>query len=150
METEILSYWREHRNLFPYIPAQSRFNRRRRNLMQVFNLVRCIVLEVLDVAQDPQCAIDSLPILAVQFHLAPGASSEWKVHSADHGRVASKKLTIFGYKLHLLVPLGGVILDFTLAPASAHDLKVGEEMLDKHTDMDVLGHQCRAVGALVA
>jgi len=139
VETEMLSYWREHRDLFPHIPSQSRFNRRRRNLMQAFNLIRWIVLEALDVAQDPQCAIDSLPIPVVQFHLAPGAASEWKVHRADYGRVASKKLTIFGYKLHLLVTLSGVILDFTLAPASIHDLKVGEEMLDKHTDMDVLG-----------
>lgn len=139
VETDMLSYWHEHRDLFPHIPTQSRFNRRRRNLMQAFNLVRCLVLRSLDVAQDPQCAIDSLPIPVVQFHLVPGASSEWKAHGANYGHVASKKITIFGYKLHLLVTLGGVILDFALAPANAHDLKVGEEILVNHTDLDVIG-----------
>ena len=83
VETDMLSYWHEHRDLFPNIPTQSRFNRRRRNLMQAFNLVRRIVLQALDVAQDPQCAIDSLPIPVVQFHLVPGASSEWKVYGAN-------------------------------------------------------------------
>jgi len=43
--------------------------------------------------------------------------------------VPSKKQTIFGYKLHLLVTWGGVILDFELAPANATDLSVGEELL---------------------
>ena len=33
IETEMLSQWREHRDLFPHVPSQSRFNRRRRNLM---------------------------------------------------------------------------------------------------------------------
>ena len=139
VETDMLSYWREHRDLFPHIPSQSRFNRRRRNLMQAINQVRRIVLQALDVAQDRQCAIDSLPIPVVQFHLVPGAASEWKVQQANYGRVASKKVTIFGYKLHLLVTLGGVVLDFVLAPANAHDLKVGEEILVNHTDLAVIG-----------
>jgi len=61
VETELLSYWQEHRDLFPKIPTQSRFNRRRRGLMQAFNMIRRVVLQSLDVAQDHQCVIDSLP-----------------------------------------------------------------------------------------
>ena len=66
IETEMLSYWREHQDLFPVIPSQSRFNRRRRNLMLAFNLTRRTVLHLLDLAQDRQCIIDSLPLPAVQ------------------------------------------------------------------------------------
>ena len=40
METELLSCWKEYRAMFHHIPSQSRFNRRRRNLMQAFNLIR--------------------------------------------------------------------------------------------------------------
>jgi hypothetical protein len=29
LETELLSQWQKHRDLFPVIPTQSRFNRRR-------------------------------------------------------------------------------------------------------------------------
>ena len=51
----------------------------------------------------------------------------------------SKKQTIYGYKLHLLVTMSGVILDFHLAPANASDLAVGVELLSEHTDLSVLG-----------
>ncbi|NOZ05249.1 MAG: IS982 family transposase [Chloroflexi bacterium] len=138
-ESEMLSYWREHPDLFPHIPSQSRFNRRRRNLMQAFNLVRQIVLRCLDVAQDRHCLIDSLPVPVVQFHLVPGSTGDWAAYGARFGKVPSKKQTIFGYKLHLLVTMNGVILDFALAPANATDLHVGVDLLSKHTDLTVLG-----------
>lgn len=137
VETEMLSYWREHRHLFPIIPSQSRFNRRRRNLMDAFNLIRQAILGVLDLAADRQCVIDSLPVPAVKFHLVPSSTGDWAAHGASFGKVPSKKQTIFGYKLHLLVTLEGVILNFSLAPASASDLSVGEEMLIEHTDLEV-------------
>lgn len=139
VETEMLSYWHEHPDMFPNIPSQSRFNRRRRNLMMAFNLIRRIVLQMLDLAQDTQCVIDSLPIPVVQFYLVPGSTGDWKAYGATFGKVPSREATIFGYKLHLLVTLGGLILDFELAPANKTDLEVGFEMLSEHTDLEVLG-----------
>ena len=92
-----------------------------------------------DLAQDRQCVIDSLPVPAVQFHLVPTSTGDWRAHGADFGKVPTKKITIFGYKLHLLITLGGLILDFELAPASANDLTVGFELLAEHTDLVVVG-----------
>jgi len=139
VETEMLSHWKEHRDLFPHIPSQSRFNRRRRNLMMAFNLIRKAVLRMLDLALDQQCIIDSLPVPVVQFYLAPGSSGDWKAHGSTYGKVSSRKETIFGFKLHLLITMGGLILDFELAPAHATDLEVGFELLCEHTDLNVLG-----------
>jgi hypothetical protein len=138
-ETELLSHMKEHRDKFPHIPSQSRFNRRRRNLMFVTNLIRRLLLAQLDVAQDPQCVIDSLPIPVVQFHVVPGSTGEWPAYEAAFGKVSSKKETIYGYKLHLLITLGGVILDFELAPANVDDGNVGFELLSEHTDLEVIG-----------
>lgn len=56
LETDMLSYWEEHRDLFSCLPSQSRFNRRRRNLMGAINLVRQAVLQRLDVCQ-PRSAL---------------------------------------------------------------------------------------------
>ncbi len=56
---------------------RSIFNRRRRALMYAVNVIRKVVLGVLDVAADRQCCIDSLPVPVVQFQLAPQASREW-------------------------------------------------------------------------
>jgi hypothetical protein len=139
LETEMLSHGREHSDLFPIVPTQSRFNRRRRNLMYAFNLVRHIILKSLDIAQDRQRVIDSLPLPMVQFYLVPSSTGDWRAFEATFGKVPSKKQTIFGFKLHLLITLGGVIPDFELAPAHVTDLEVGFEMLSEHTDLTVLG-----------
>ena len=137
-ELTLLSEWSHHRDLFPHLPSQSRFNRRRRGLMYASTLIRQVVLRVLDVAQDRQCCIDSLPVPVVQFHLAPQASREWAANEATFGRVSSKKQTIFGYKMQLLVTLGGVILDFVLVSANIGDLQGGYELLEEHTDLDAV------------
>jgi IS5 family transposase len=139
LETELLCHFRDYRHLFPIQPTQSRFNRRRRHLLRAFQLLRQLVLRMLDLAQDRQCAIDSLPVPVVQFHLVPGSTGDWNVHGAAFGKVPSKKQTIYGYKLHLLVTFSGVILDFHLAPANATDLAVGIDLLSDHTDLTVLG-----------
>lgn len=89
-------------------------------------------------AQDHQAVIDSLPVPAVRFYLVPSSTGDWAAHGARFGKVAPKQQTIFGYKLHLSVTLGGVILDFVLAPANVADLDVGYEMLSEHTGLSRL------------
>jgi hypothetical protein len=107
--------------------------------MHAFRLLRHLVLRLLDLAQDRQCAIDSLPVPVVRFHLVPGSGGDWDVHGAAFGVVPSKKQTIYGYKLHLLVTFSGVILDFHLAGANEPDLAVGLDLLSAYTDLTVLG-----------
>lgn len=138
-ETVLLSRWREHRDLFPHQPERSRFNRRRRDLAQIINLLRQAILQTLDLAQDTHCIIDSLPVPVVQFYYVPQASIEWKIAGATFGHCCSKKQAIFGYKLHLLLTQSGLIRDFELAPANLPDLTVGVELLADHTDLQVLG-----------
>jgi hypothetical protein len=140
-ETEAVEQWQAYRHLFPVIPERSRFNRRRRALAPAINDLRQATLAQLDLAQDRQCAIDSLPVPALRFHLVPSSSAvgHWTAHEAAFGKVTTKKQTIFGYKLQLLVTLNGVILDFLLAPANVNDLEAGAVLLAKHRDLLVLG-----------
>lgn len=140
LETELLSHWQSHRNLFPVIPSQSRFNRRRRYLHRAFKHIRHRVLTQLDLSCDGQCVIDSLPVPVVQFHLVPSSTGDWRAYGAAFGKVPSKNnMTIFGYKLHLLITLSGVILDFELAPANETDLAAGLDILSEHQALTVLG-----------
>jgi len=140
-ETEHVSQWARHRDLFSHQPDRTRLNRRRRALVATLLAVRCRVLAALPPAHDRQCVVDSLPIPVLAFHLVPGANNagHWRSWGADYGRVTSKQQTIFGYKLHLLVTLGGVIRDYVLAPASAHDVLLAPELLGEHDDLVVLG-----------
>ena len=93
----------------------------------------------MDVALDTQCVIGCLPIPVIQFYLVPNSTGDWKAYESAYGKVHSKKETIFGYKLHLLITMSGVISDFELAPANVTDLEVGFEILSEHTDLEVLG-----------
>ena len=140
-ETGLVQEWRARRHLFPHVPERSRFNRRRRSLLHAINAIRQSLLTLLDFAADRQCAIDSLPVPVLGFHLVPGAPSVamWKSQGAAFGKVPTKKQTIFGYKLHLLVTLNGVIRDFALAPANVGDLAVGAALLGAHAGVAVLG-----------
>ena len=140
-ETDLVREWRARRDLFPHVPERSRCNRRRRALAPASNDLRRVTLRLLDLAEDRQCAIDSLPVPALKFHLVPSspAVGHWKEHGAAFGKVTTKKQTIFGYKLQLLVTLNGVILDFLLAPANVNDLEAGAELLAKHRDLLVIG-----------
>jgi IS5 family transposase len=141
LETDLTPGWRDYPHLFPVVPERSRFNRRRRNLRHAINAIRQGTLAALDLAQDRQCAIASVPVPVVAFHLVPSAAGTGggRAAGADFGTVPTKKQTIFGDKLHLLVTLGGVIRDFALAPASASDVAVGAELLREQTDLTVIG-----------
>jgi IS5 family transposase len=138
-ETEAMQEWAAYRDLFPHLPERSRFNRRRRNLMGAIKQLRQITLTLLDVAQDAYGAIDSIPVPVVHFHLARQRSRDWDAAGARFGYCASKKQTFFGYRLHLAVTLGGVILDFELTAANADEREVALEMLEGHTGRTFLG-----------
>ncbi|RIK35763.1 MAG: IS982 family transposase [Chloroflexi bacterium] len=140
-ETELIARWGAYPRLFPILPERSRFNRRRRQLAQVLNGVRQTLLASFALADDRQCAIDSLPIPVMRFYWVPhsAAKADWSAAEAAIGFVASKRQHFFGYKLHLVVTLGGVIRDFALAPANLLDLAVGRELLATLTDLEVLG-----------
>lgn len=79
-ETEMLAHWREYPDLFPHLPSQSRFNRRRRRLRSAFNLIRRAILDLLDLARDRPTVIDSLPVPVLGFHPVAGSSAAatWK------------------------------------------------------------------------
>ncbi|MBK9944221.1 MAG: IS982 family transposase [Kouleothrix sp.] len=138
-ETNLIGEWQNYRHLFPVIPERTRFNRRRRNLMGAIDHLRRMVLRVLDVAQDGQCVIDSLPVPVVQFHLVPASTGDWDAHGAAFGRCATKKQTIYGYRLHLLITLGGAIVDFELTSANADDRDAARDMLPSHPGLTVIG-----------
>ncbi len=136
-ETVLLANWKEHPHLFPIVPEHTRYNRRRRNLAFAINLLRQLTL--CDLAYDGQLVIDSLPLPVVGFHLAPGANGDWDEQAASYGHCASKKQTIYGYKLHLLMTLSGVIVNFSLAPAHESDLAVGAGLMREL-------HRCMVIG----
>lgn len=150
-ETRCLAYLRRnHPGLFPLLPERSRYNRRRRQLAEATNRVRGAVMErlwwVLEAEGQDLCAIDSVPVPAVGFHHARH-DHRWYGEAA-YGRVASKKQTIYGFKLHLLVSASGLILDFALVAANEADGTLAEQLLIDKAGLTVLGDKGYVNGPL--
>jgi hypothetical protein len=81
--------------------------------------------------------LDSLPVPVVGFHHAQGRH-RW-YGWARYGYNATKKQTIYGFKLHLLTTADGMITDFALAPAHLTDGTFTDQLLRGTTGLLVLG-----------
>ncbi len=125
---------RNHPTLFPRLPERSRYNRRRRHLAEVTNRLRGAIMarlwRVLEAAGADLCAIDSVPVPAAGF--PPARHAHRWYGEAAYGRVAAKRQTIHGFKLHLLISQCGLLLDFARVAANAADGTLAEQLrIDK-------------------
>ena len=141
-ETRFLAYVRRnHAALFPLLPERSRYNRRRRQLVEVTNRIRGGITgrlwRVLAAEGRDLCVVDSVPVPVVGYHHAAGEHRWWG--EADFGRVPSKKQHLYGFKLHLLIAHSGLVLDFALAPANHHDGALAAQLLEDKAGLTVLG-----------
>jgi hypothetical protein len=141
-EGPFLAYLRRnHPTLFPRLPERTRNNRRRRRLIAVTNHLRLALLHRLLRRLAPHertlCLIDSLPVPVVGFAHARG-SHRWYGEAA-YGHNATKALTFYGFKLHLLTTHSGLILDFALVPANRTDGDLSEQLLSENARLLVLG-----------
>jgi hypothetical protein len=117
------------RPFFPGLNERSRYNRRKRDLWSVILAVRISLQVVLDALELEETAvIDSVPVPCVSYKRGKGASEF--VGSATYGVCLSKALKYFGYKLHTVVSLTGLILGFALTPANCYDNQPVIELLD--------------------
>jgi hypothetical protein len=114
---------------FPGLNERSRYNRRKRDLWSVILAVRVSLQLVLDALElSETAAIDSAPVPCVSYKRGKGASDF--VGTADYGVCSSKAMKYFGYKLHSVVSLSGLIMGFLLTPASRYDNQPVVELLD--------------------
>lgn len=79
-------------HLFLDFCSRTRFNRTRRNLLQVTELLREKLLLCFPELMDNNCVIDSFPLAVCKFGRARYCRS-FKENMADYGKCPSKKLT---------------------------------------------------------
>ena len=117
------------RPFFPGLNERSRYNRRKRDLWSVILAVRVSFQLVLDASElEETAAIDSAPLPSVSYKRSKQASDF--VGTADYGVCSSKAMKYFGYKLHSVVSLSGLIMGFLLTAANSYDNQPVVELLD--------------------
>jgi len=122
-------YQQQLRHYFPGLNERSRYNRRKRDLWSVILAVRMTLQIVLDaLLLEETAVIDSAPVPCVSYKRGK-ASSDFS-GKADYGVCSSKALKYFGFKLHTIVSLTGVVMSFLLTPANRYDNQPVVEFLD--------------------
>lgn len=115
---------KNYRHLFPRMCDRSQFNRTRRNLIQVINL---IFTELSRHFKDNVFIVDSFPLEVCKFGRTRFCKA-FREHGATYGKNPSKKQTYFGFKVHAITTSAGAVKAFEITPANVDDRKGLEDL----------------------
>lgn len=93
---------RNFHHLFPNLCSRTRFNRTRKNLLQVTERIRQIIPLYFNIPDYHYYVIDSFPLPVCKFGRAHFCSS-FRTDGVDYGKCPSKKETYFGFKVHVKI-----------------------------------------------
>ena len=115
----------ECRSSIPNLISRRQFNDRRKSVSGLCEQIRSRIANRIDGGEDYFC-IDSKPIevcrVARGKRCKMGRTGDFN-KAPDFGYCASQGSYFFGYKLHALCGLSGVIHSYDLSKASVHDIK---------------------------
>lgn len=129
---------RNYRHLFPRLCSRTRFNRTRRALLQVTELLRQKLTHSFPIPTSRYFVIDSFPLPVCKFGRARYCRS-FRVDGANYGKCPSKKETYFGFKVHALITIEGYITALEITPASVDDREGLRDFAENHLCLTVLG-----------
>lgn len=129
---------RNYRHLFPGICSRTRFNRSRRALLQVTELLRQKLSHAFPIPTSRYFVVDSFPLPVCKFGRARYCRS-FREDGANYGRCPSKKETYFGFKVHALITLEGYITAFEITPASVDDREGLRDFAENRLGLVILG-----------
>lgn len=135
-----------HLDLFPDLLDNSRFNRRRRQLTETMEAVRCGLRDLwqqrhpLDASEAAVRLVDSAPIPLCAYARG-GRCQSVPLEARDEwfGYCASKKLKFFGARCHALTTLDQMVDTWLLAPASYEDRQPLATLLDEQQALLLIG-----------
>jgi len=124
-------------HLFPYLPQQSGYNKRLRNLAATITWLIGMLARDTTLWTDDVWVIDSTPVECARSREAVhrGELAGW----AEYGYRASHSRYFWGLRLHMLATLHGLPIGFALTGAKADERTVLLDIL--HTDPTLNAHR---------
>jgi DNA-binding MarR family transcriptional regulator len=130
----------EYKSDFPNLISRRQFNDRRKILLELTEKVRRYIAEDIDEFEDTYC-VDSKPFEVCKLSRAKrnqvGKTDFEKAPSI--GYCASQERYYFGYKLHILCGIRGVVHSFDLTKAEVADIHYLQDVKTQVSDCNVLG-----------
>lgn len=125
-----------HRDLFPQLLDQSRFNRRRRELRLVIEQVRQLLTAPLLDPEDRVRILDSAPIPACTYHRSNDCQT---VSGPEYASVmASKGGKLYGHRFYATITHSQLIDRWMLAPAAPREGKLSPAFFQDQSHLWIL------------
>jgi hypothetical protein len=139
----------EYKADFPNLISRRQYNDRRKSLFQLTEQIRKCIAEDIDEFEDTYC-IDSKPVELCRLVRANRNQIGKKNHdmAPSKGYCASQDRYYFGYKLHVLCGIRGVIHSFDMTKAAVHDIHYLQDIKTQISDCNIFGDKGYLNGAV--
>ncbi len=128
-DQDIFGYFMAHyRHFFPHLKERTAFVRQAAALWQVKQFIQQRLVQLAGACQDQMQVIDTLPLPVCT--LTRGCRDRCFVNQADYGYCAAKEMHYYGFKLGLRIARCGMIVEFPLLAARAHDIQHLETLVE--------------------
>ncbi|MBA7567382.1 IS982 family transposase ISFba2 [subsurface metagenome] len=130
----------EYSDHFPDLIERSRYNRRRRHLADYIEVVRKSLANQL-VPYEDTFILDSMPLEVCKLARSKRSTicSENYSTAPNWGYCASHSTFFYGYKLHGVCSLNGVVTSVDISKASVADVRYLQDLKHQYSDCLVLG-----------
>ena len=130
----------EYQEDFPFLIDRSQFNRRRKHLRTVIDLVSQALVNKL-LPSENTFILDSMPIEICKFARAKRIKicKQNAETAPEYGYCAAQNAHYFGYKFHGVCSLKGVVTNFDLSKANHADIKYLRDIEPYYADCLMLG-----------
>lgn len=119
---------------------RSVYNKRKRKLAPFMEQVRQRIAREFNKFEDI-FVVDSMPMKICENARASRSKicKEEEFSSPNYGYCASQRLHFYGYKLHAICSLSGIIQSFDISPASVHDIHYLKDIREQMKDCTLIG-----------
>ena len=139
-ENYLFKMLNNYKHYFPNLIDRSHFNRRKKNLFKYIDIIHKQLAQNLCKGEET-FVVDSMPVAICKFSRAKRIKicKETFYSVPDYGFCAAQNTTYYGYKLHSISSVSGVITDFDISKASIADIHFLNDVKKKYADCLVLG-----------
>lgn len=130
----------KYKSSIPNLISRRQYNDRRKQTRNLCNEIRQRIAECIDGGESFFC-VDSKPIEVCRIARASRCQfgrGNWQT-APNKGYCASQSCFYYGYKLHALCGLSGVIHSFDLTPANVHDIHYLKDLRLEYRNCSIFG-----------